>query len=447
MKRLCCLFGLVLIASLISIPSYAAQKEWTWMVFLNADNNLDSCGVDDQNEMAKVGSNDFLNIISLIDRENGPATLNYIEKGKIKKLKDMGELDMGDYKVMVKFVKDMVAAYPAKHYALIVWNHGSGWDKAKAATLKGISYDDSTGNHITTAQLGTAMKEIKGIIGHNLDIFAMDACLMQMIEVAYEVRASCDFVLASEETEPGDGYPYDEMLAGLKKGMTPADFCKHLVKAYCASYNGGSQGSEASTQSAIDCSKLDALRAALDGFAKVAIAGKFAPQFKTALDKVQEFYYSENKDFLHLVQLLKGSIEDQDFQKVAKALEAALKVAIIANGNVESSMANAFGLAVYFPTSSYSFSSNYSQLAWAKDSMYDEMVQDYYKKSNSNIVDDVENGDTSSLYGFVSTANANNREVSADLISKLNFRLHSEGNLNRSLLDTVSGLVQELKSR
>ena len=115
-------------------------KEWTLAVFLNADNNLDRYGAADQVEMSKIGSNENLNIVSLIDRENGPASLNYIEKDNIKLLKDMGELDMGDYKEFVKFVQFVKDNYPAKHYAFTIWNHGSGWkDKNDpASVLKGI---------------------------------------------------------------------------------------------------------------------------------------------------------------------------------------------------------------------------------------------------------------------------------------------------------------------
>ncbi|MBP5469364.1 MAG: hypothetical protein J6Z11_08980, partial [Candidatus Riflebacteria bacterium] len=69
----------------------AAMKEWTFAVFLNCDNNLDRFGVEDQEEMARVGSNENLNIVTLIDRERGPAQINYIEKDNIKKIKDMGE--------------------------------------------------------------------------------------------------------------------------------------------------------------------------------------------------------------------------------------------------------------------------------------------------------------------------------------------------------------------
>ena len=162
MRKFYILF-LTILLGLSFTPTYAETKpikDWTVAVFLNADNNLDKFGVEDQNEMAKVGSNDYMNVVTLIDREKGPAQINYIEKDNIKKLKDMGELDMGDYKEFVKFAKFIKANYPAKHYSFTFWNHGSGWrNKKEKALFRGVSYDDSSNNHITTEQLSIALKK------------------------------------------------------------------------------------------------------------------------------------------------------------------------------------------------------------------------------------------------------------------------------------------------
>ncbi|MBF0498749.1 MAG: hypothetical protein HQM09_01340 [Candidatus Riflebacteria bacterium] len=449
MKRVLSILALVMIVGLLASPVSAAEKDWTWMVFLNADNNLDSFGVTDQDEMAKVGSNDWLNIVTLIDREKGPATFNYIEKGNVKKLKDMGELDMGDYNQLVSFVKDTVAAYPAKHYALIIWNHGAGWkNKAKSAVQKGISYDDSSNNHITVEQLGIAAGQIKTILGKNLDILCMDACLMQMAEVLYAVKSNIDYVVGSEETEPGDGYPYDQILGALTAGMQPADLAKIVATKYVASYNNGTQGSSPSTQSAVDCSKFDALKDAIDGFAKASIAGSYGKQFTTALTAVQKFYYRTNIDLLHLVTLLKASIKDQTFQTAATKLDAAIKDLVIASGNTQATMKNAYGLAIYFPTTAPSFDKAYSNLAFAKDTMWDEMLQDYYKKTTAPaIIADLENGDIASLIEYVNNSSDNNREVSSDLIAKLNFRAYSEDGIDAATQAAIGNLVKELKTK
>lgn len=448
MKRVSSIFvlALVMMSALVTPASANPQKDWTFMVFLNADNNLDPFGVSDVEEMARVGSSDFLNIVVEIDRENGPAQIQYIEKNKINVVKDMGEVDMGDYNHMVDFVKFCHEKYPAKNYALIVWNHGSGWKDAHGAMLKGISYDDSSNNHMTTEQLGLAVKEIRQVLGKKLDVFSMDACLMQMVEVAYAVRNDCDFVVASEEVEPGEGYPYDGILAKLEAGMGAADFVKPWVKAYADSYNGGSQGTSAATQSAIKCSELDNLRDAVDGFCKAVIAGNYSAQFKTALTSVQKFYYRTNIDLQHLAELLKNKIDDEGFKTANTKLLAALGKAIYTNGTCGATMRNAKGLAVYFPVSNYSFDKAYLDLAWAHDSMWDEMVLDYYKKLTAQkILSDLEKRDTTSLAEFV--ASNPSPELAAYVIEKVNFAIFTEGGYDQGIQATVKNLIAELKNR
>lgn len=448
MKKVLSIVAMAIIVLALSVPVNAAEKEWTWLVFLNADNNLDPFGVEDQLEMARVGSNDYLNIVSLIDRDNGPASLNYIEKDKVTMIKTVGELDMGNHMVFSNWVKEMILAYPAKHYAVIIWNHGSGWKNINDNIIKGISYDDSSGNHITTFELGLATAAIKKALGRNLDILAMDACLMQMAEVAYAVRNNVDFVVASEETEPGEGYPYDGILGSLKPSMSPEAFIKPWVAAFTASYSNGSQGDKPSTQSAIKCAAIKDLTDAIDGFAKATIAGEYAVQFKQALDRVQKFYYRTNIDLMHFVRILKDSINDSSFQTAAVKLEKALSKAIIANGSSDVSMQNANGLAIYFPTISAGFDTEYGQLTFAEDSLWDEMVQDYYKKStNPALIAEISKGNLAGLIEYVRTANANNREVSADLISKMNFRAFTEAGVSASTQESIKTLINELKKK
>ncbi|NLH39889.1 MAG: hypothetical protein GX445_07500, partial [Elusimicrobia bacterium] len=165
-----------------------AQKEWTVMVYLNAKNNLEPFGISDMNEMEMVGSNDNLNIVVQFGRIKGYDTTNgdwkttrryYVTKDTDTKtinsqmVADLGKVDMGDYKSLIDFGKWVKQNYPAKKYLLVVWNHGSGWEKSMGLPItKGISYDDETGNHINTPQLGMALKEIGKI-----DILNFDACL------------------------------------------------------------------------------------------------------------------------------------------------------------------------------------------------------------------------------------------------------------------------------
>src|SRR3989339_1466776 len=120
-------------------------------------------------------------------------------------------VDMGDYKRVVDFVAWAKTNYPAKRYMLIIWNHGSGWMDPKGSP-KGISFDDETGNYIRTPQIGLILKE-----AGKVDILAFDACLMQMAEVAYEVKDNAQVIVGSEETVPGLGYPYGLFLGAMAK--------------------------------------------------------------------------------------------------------------------------------------------------------------------------------------------------------------------------------------
>jgi len=408
-------------------PTPPVQKEWTYMIFMNGDNNLDAFADEDFQEMMKVGSSDWLNIVSLTDREKGPAALFYVEKDRLVTLEQCGEIDMGDYRVMVEFVRKMAARYPAKHYCLSIWNHGSGWKHAKNRITKGISYDDQSGNHITTAQLGVALAEIRRILGHNLDILSMDACLMQMMEVAWEIRQHCDFIVASEELEAGHGYPYDQLMAGLTRGITPEALCRFWVPMFIKAYTGGVYGTEEATLSAVRCSALPALKDALDGLAKTAIAGQFAPQVKQALTRVQKFDERTHVDLWHLVKLLKPLINAPEMTNALTKVEAALRNVIVANGNTGGSHQNALGLAIYFPFRLSQFDQEYDGLGFAKDSLHDEMLKDFFQKSTAqSVVASVDSGNLTALRSFVGSGEARDPAMRRHVVPRLKFRLYSE---------------------
>ncbi|MDA8244993.1 MAG: clostripain-related cysteine peptidase, partial [Elusimicrobia bacterium] len=146
-----------------------AQKEWTIMVFVNGKNNLERYALKDMNEMEMVGSTDKVNIVTEIGRiagyDSSDGDWKTVRRYLVKKdndtskitspvVQELPKVDMGDYKSVVDFALWAKKNYPAKKYMLIVWNHGAGWIKSVPMLTRGISYDDQTGNHITTPQLG-----------------------------------------------------------------------------------------------------------------------------------------------------------------------------------------------------------------------------------------------------------------------------------------------------
>ena len=97
----------------------------------------------------------------------------------------------------------------------------------------------------------------EGSLRH-LNVIGMDACLMAMIEVQYQVRKFADVMVGSQEVEPLRGWPYTEILQELNLRPTSdsAELAALIVDKYAESYVSTSRKIPNITQSAIDLSKM-----------------------------------------------------------------------------------------------------------------------------------------------------------------------------------------------
>ncbi len=243
----------ILLASLLALSlgslsaRAAAEKEWSFLLYLNGNNNLDSFGKLNINQMEAVGSSDKVNlVVQWASIENGDVRRLLVQKDNDMNnvtspvVQNMGQVDMGDPKSLLDFIKWGMTTYPAKHYFVAVWDHGSGWH---ARSLRGtvhatdISWDDNTGHSITTKQLGGVINDASKFLGRKIDIYGSDACLMGMAEVAGEMKDSVSYFVGSQDLEPGAGWPYTDFLAPLvaNPAMSAKDFCALLTTAYAAS--------------------------------------------------------------------------------------------------------------------------------------------------------------------------------------------------------------------
>lgn len=110
-----------------------AIADWTILIYMAGDNDLDDFGGDDIEEMKKVGSSDRIHV--LVQRDTAAAgvpTRRYrVRKGTMAEddvVQKIGETNTGDPKVLADFLKWGRAKYPAKRTMAVLWNHGSGWD-------------------------------------------------------------------------------------------------------------------------------------------------------------------------------------------------------------------------------------------------------------------------------------------------------------------------------
>ena len=376
-------------AALLTLPAAvcaapASEKEWTIMVYLNGKNNLEPAALTDMNEMELVGSSEKVNVVAELGRMAGYSAADGDWKGSrrylVKKdadakkiaspvLQDLGQADMGDYRHLAGFGKWAKEKYPVKKYMLIVWNHGKGWEKYSGGGAKGISYDDETKNHITTVQLALALKEMGGV-----DLYASDACLMQMAEVAYEIKDNARYILGSEETEPADGYAYDKFLTRLadNPGLSPEQLGRAVVDAFYEHYQVSDE--RYYTHSLLNAKALPGLVPVVNGFAASMAAAGEREVIKGAIYDAQWFAAPDSKDLWHFAELVSARTKVPAVAASGRALQAyiAKNLVVYTRNSVRSG--DSHGLAAFIPSA---YNQEYDRLAWAKASGWDEFLNWY----------------------------------------------------------------------
>jgi len=100
-----------------------------------------------------------------------------------------------------------VTTYPADHYGLVMWDHGSGWSA--------IANDDVLGKDgMSIPAMSGALATITAAAGRKLDFIGFDACLMAELQVADAVQPYASWDIAAEELVPGLGWDYTPPAGG-----------------------------------------------------------------------------------------------------------------------------------------------------------------------------------------------------------------------------------------
>lgn len=375
-------FGEILAAQAPPAPPARPRAKWTVLVYMNAKNDLESYGLRDLNEMETAGSSPEVNIVAELGRIKGydasdgdwTGSRRYLVKKdhdpaaiKSPVLAESGKTDMGDWRRLAEFGRWAKENFPAERYLLIVWNHGSGWDKA--AGQKGISYDEETRHMFSTPQLGAALAELGPV-----DVYASDACLMQMVEVAYELRDHAAYIAGSEELVPQDGYDYAGLLPPLlrKPAMGPQELGTLIVESYAAHYQG--YGGEAA-QSLLVSARFPAFRAALEEFLHALRAAGEKEAVREAVNFSPHYSVANNKDLYSFVALAAEKASDPAAKEKGARLLEALSGGLVA---VRAGYPASRGAAVYLPQpANHYFDPSYLELKWARDSSWDEFINWY----------------------------------------------------------------------
>ena len=119
--------------------------------------------------------------------------------------KELPLASMANPETLADFIRWGKENYPAKKYALVLWNHGGG-------SATGIFIDELFGGEYMTLDM---LKQALRDGGAHFEAIVFDACLMANLETACAVRDYASWMVASEELVAGKGTAMGEWLQEL----------------------------------------------------------------------------------------------------------------------------------------------------------------------------------------------------------------------------------------
>lgn len=334
---------------------------WTFMIYLDADNNLDSASVQNVASMVNgmaPGSN--VNVILLWDRFDAPAGIYQVTSEGSVELEALGEVDMDNPQTLHDFIKYAISEFPAEHYFLDLWNHGGG--------VFGVCTDDESTEYriLRPFQVKDAIAQACSETNAYIDVVGFDACVMSMVEVGYELKDVTDIVVASEMNIPFYGWPYEALMAflSLNPGVDPYTLSEELTRLYVDFYP-----KNLVQLSAIDLDLLVEFVKSLDDLAvylTLNMDGYFdeikAARREALFEPTAYKNYNSFVDVYRFAYNLTQSVTQKKLVDLADQVMKKLEKAVFANeytmdfGRLETRV---YGFSIFFPNTEPLYTPNY----------------------------------------------------------------------------------------
>ena len=360
----------------------------TLLIYMANNNNLENFAIEEIERIKEYSYASKMNIVVQYGREYGIelTTVRSLIKDGEEKETDLGVTNTGDPTVLKHFIEESTKAYPADKTILILWSHGSGIDDFDGYNEKierkpyfvpideiediAFGHDEQARDFLDNLELQKALDT-----SVKLDLLGFDACLMGMIEIAYQLRNQTEVMISSQHLEPVLGWDYTRILKELDVEKTAVEMGQQLV-SFHDEYHAFNEREEA-TQSALDTTMMDEVVKKLDDFSLVLReelkrndAKKNWYELKIVLEKTQPFGRSDYIDLVDLINRVENHLTFERLEPYSAKLLESLKLLIVANHYKGYFMKEVNGLSIYFP---YERRANeetflmYEKLDFAKD--------------------------------------------------------------------------------
>jgi len=262
-----------------------------------------------------------------------------VKRGGLQLLYESQLQPMTDPNTLSGFIQWGRKNFPADRYELIFWDHGGG-------SISGYGYDEAypRSGSMTLDQISKALKDGRCAF----DFVGFDACLMATLETALVVEPYADYLIASEETEPGCGWYYTNWLNTLSShpSVSTLELGKAIVDSFVNTCEQQTPRQQA-TLSVIDLAELSGtVPGPFRDFATSTSASIKANDYQdvaSARSNAKEFAQSSQIDQVDLIHLA-----DNLGTPESKELAAVLREAVKYN-HTSRNIQNANGVSIYFP--------------------------------------------------------------------------------------------------
>lgn len=329
-------------------------------------------------------------------------TLLLNEENEFEVIQSTDPKNMGAADTLSSFINYCFDNFNSEHYSLVLWNHGAG-------PVYGFGLDENYADILTVDEMRKAFNDSVGISDKRLEWIGFDACLMNSLEIADLLAPYANYMIASQETEPGWGWDYsflketsDIAISGKDMGKEIIDYYmfygenvfEYYPRMYCDL-----------TLSCIDLTKFEATENALNncfGQLNEELTVENYPELVRKRERTRDFgTYATDMDYgmVDAIHLLRQIAPDS--QEVVKAIEAIEEMVVYSKSNMQ----NANGISLCYP---YSTDTEYTEacIAIQEEISFSQAYTGFLQKFYS-----IQNGEP-----FVADWNFSRNEMSVETV-------------------------------
>ncbi|MCR5180598.1 MAG: hypothetical protein K6C30_05220 [Bacteroidaceae bacterium] len=298
-----------------------------------------------------------------------------------------GDLCSTDGQTMSAILQEIYRKYPARSYAMVMCSHASGWlfddpgESSQAPCRRSFGIDNgnrtnsNSGRRMNIPVLANVLQGFP-----KLDFLMFDACFMQCVEAAYELRFVADYILASPAEIPGTGAPYTTLMREMCSVPTNVGALAQKYKYYYE-YGAGYSTYGGVELSVVNTSYLKTLMETTAPLLWSLMANRTTP----VLNGVQPYYpgYSSQRytAFFDLKNLLYVNLDKESYERWVQVFNMAVPVQALSSrwfssyGTYGTTMAmqdaaHCGGVSMYVPREEHTWNGwlqDYHQLQWYQD--------------------------------------------------------------------------------